>query len=301
MPILGPIANEIVLSIANAQRRRTDPIAWQKTVTATFERFNGEVDRQLATANLTLEKQVRPKLREWSAVPECEQAATSETQLIYSSLFNRDEQTAGITPPAEPTPDPRFITVRMHESLLNQAARLLKLEGQKRTEKELTSLVEQFTGQISGQRQPPTARPEPEPKLPASPFSLEPEIVFAEQDPVRFRLADGVLTVILQLRFDIGGRTVIPTQRISIPYKGRFENDQLIIERGQIVFEPTDAENAQLRQLYEPILRTRLENSITDLTFPRSVVLPEPLNRRVGLDGPLTAEGGWLTVSLGVE
>ena len=88
--------------------------------------------------------------------------------------------------------DADSITVRVHESVLNSCLHRLELAGKTFSEPQVRGAFESFVARFSG-------RVVAANKVKAAPLAaaMTPQIRFADKDPVRFKLAEGKVLLIM--------------------------------------------------------------------------------------------------------
>lgn len=290
VPLLNGFARSMAVNVANSRQRESEPIIWQRVSSQVYRKFNGQVDRQLADANQSLNGDLRPRLRTLSFLPDRESVSTTDTHLTYTALL-RDGMVPSTVPPADLSDS--AITVRVHDSLLHQAIDSLQLNGKKLKQGELTALVQRLVTTLGG-------RVIKEDGAEPAPSVADPDIVFAENQAIQCEFAEEALVVTMVARFDALFRSIVPEQRIRIRFRTEFVGDEVLLRRESVELESVEESSPQIQQMYVNLVRPRVEASVADIAFPRDRTLPAPVSRALRIER-IDSQANWLTIQIGLR
>ncbi|HLQ47233.1 MAG TPA: hypothetical protein VK137_20985, partial [Planctomycetaceae bacterium] len=307
VPFLDGIARGTALSIAERLRPQGDAATAEHLGAQLGPQFNRDADRQLGRLNRLLKTELQTRYGDfwpnrlsprttdshlllfaaWADAPEVAVADTgreTDTPVLQSGLG-----------PVAADDDADAVTVRLHESVLNACLQRLPLAGQTYSEPQLReafeSLVTKFGGRaVASNKIKKVSLP-----------GMTPLIRFADKDPVRVKIADGQLLLIVNVGVEVAGQTVLAQDEITLPLSWTVRSDECQIVPGRLAFAKGD-NGVSLVSMMESLARSQLAEAIPATLLPQSIAIPveesPPLSLRLA---KVDASSGWLTVSLHIE
>lgn len=253
--------------------------------------FNDGVDEQLAEANMQIETDYRPRLANAGLTPSIERIRSSEHHLRYSSRSWAPTGLAGDRISTGFYPKNGFV-LSMHESLLNHMFDQMNFAGRTMTEAEIRQELESYFSDLLDRQIDLSSS-----NGNGAPAGGKEEglFIFDDHDPVRFRIDDGRVNVILRTGFQREGENDIPTKIVTVPLSYKFEGDEIVIERGDVIVAPIGRQPGHIAQA--GVLRKRIQESIGTRRESRNFVFPvegkDDLDMKVH---DLKSVNGWLTM-----
>ena len=123
-------------------------------------------------------------------------------------------------------------------------------------------------------------------------------LVFDKDDPIRFTIENGELSLVLRAGIKQEGKEDIPTQSITVPLRLTVKGNQVLVDRGTVQVAPATAKADRAAQVVRAgVMRKKLETVISPMAIDGVIHVP----RQGKADADLTisdikAFGGWLTI-----
>jgi hypothetical protein len=290
--LFGRFAENIALREAERSRGEAEAIAASRVRDRVLPSFNTEVDRefgQSGSVNDRLKSQLLQPLQEANLLPEVRNAYTTSGELILNSRLMNPAEVGGSEPPAVPS---RGLSLQVHESTLNNGAARMGLAGRTLSEDELRNELQSMLKRLLG----------PNFSLSDSPMgeSAGPNaLVFAADDPIRFKAANGELALYLKTGFKQADGDDIPTQEIRVPIKFSIEKGKVVAERGDLSISPVEKPANVAQQLtFGSAIRKKLETALPRREFEQKVKIPGSKLTAVVSITSIRMIDGWVVVTL---
>lgn len=292
--LLGRIADRIAVSEANKRRGQSEAIARQKVADKVLPEFENEIKKTLAKANKDARTKWLKNLEEAGLKPDARSVRTTDSFLLLSSRVMRDGELGGAR--TNPGESPGWgVTLRIHESAMNNAFNRLKLKGRTLTQDELLEEIEKSLTNVLGRdykKNKPKETGKPKPKS-SDKFVLDPG------DPIRFRIADGQLNLILRTGLKRAGQEDIPTQVITIPLQFDVKGKNILLTRGNVGVAPAKKPESAAKQIARAgIMRNKIQESITNEKLDNTLTIErsggkKPVNVHIA---KIETNNGWVTI-----
>lgn len=286
---LQPVATRITMKLAERRRPAAEEIARNRLADRVYPVFDGQVDRQLASANDQLETVVRARLREANLLPTAQLCRTTETDLHYAAQMAVGETAPAVLPPGEPLLSTQGVRLYVHASLLNGLLDRLNLAGRSMTDRELKLLLERVI--------PSRDRSERS----GFPAGLETHIDFADRRPLSVLLDNDELVLELRATFRPAGQALLPPLLVSLPYRLVEQSGEWVLQPGRVgvVAQPTNGMPNTFPAPAEALIRQALTAQLKDVQIPRELIIPEwPDGKPLPQLTAVRAKDGWLAVGI---
>lgn len=259
IPLLGLLADDYAVKVANSKRGESEAIARQKIADEVSDKLDKEVDKQFAKVNKSYKDNFLKTLEEDGLKPGTQSVrSTDDLLLISSRVMNPGELGGDQTNISESLG--WGLTVRVHESAINNAFDRLNVAGRTLTEDELNKEITKTFDKLVKDKN----KKEEKPKKKKS----TDKFVFAKQDPIRFRIRGGSLAIILRTGLKSAGREDIPTQVITIPVTLSASGKKILVKRGTVGVAPAEKPDNAAKQIARAgIMRNKIEEAIGDREF----------------------------------
>lgn len=217
IPIIRRIIQKVALRKAEELRPQADAITAQRITSQIEPRFNSEVDSRFSQAGSQLDRELFSGLRSTGLMPDVRVHTSTEDRLwIYTRLMGAAELGGGTLPPNFAAGPAEGAALYLHETTLNNATDRFELAGQVFAESELKTHMRKKLSQAFGRpinflNDTPAKSPVPAPAAPnADPVAYQEDeeaadderfFAFADEDPVRFAVENGQLTLSLKMSF----------------------------------------------------------------------------------------------------
>ena len=294
IPILGRIANSIAADQVEAKRGEAEAIAASRVQDGVLPRFNQEVDRNFAEQGYKLNNEVFSGLRATGLFPDTFNYQTTDQLLTINARVMASHQIAG------DTPESRLLstsgaTALVHETALNNALGQIGLAGQTVTEDELKAKIEAFISKATNkpfkfQAAPPKQASEDEEEK-----SLN-AIIFAAVDPIRVRVSDNELTIVIRAGFKQEGKDDIPTQEITVPISLEAKGHQILAKAGNVVVAASEGQGGGVG--VRAVVRKKIQSVLPDRTVDGKVEIKTPEKTVVAYVSKLKLVDGWVVVGI---
>ncbi len=238
--VFGGLAERIAYRTAERMRPEAEAIARDRLAEKVYPSFDGEIDKQLSTANSLLEQQLRKRLELAQLVPSSQFVSTTDNRLEYGAVIGGKSVTAAARVPQVTATDDSSKTggalrLMLHESLLNELIERTELRGFQTTDQELKQQVAELLGSLSGVK---VLMPEEKPAtapfgLPLPRMSIVTNIEFDEVDPLTVRLDQDRLTATIKAAFKPAGQKLFPPMTVTIEYRAVVEGNVVRLIAGK--------------------------------------------------------------------
>jgi hypothetical protein len=318
-PIFGRIADSIAVGEAEKRRGESEAIAADRLQTRVLPEVDSRVDKLIQDANSRLHKELHKRLREAGIYPSAVRATSNQTYLRLSAEIADKQELAGDVAPSIGY-EPAGLVLQLHESLLTNSVHRMKFAGQSLTDAQVKAELERFLSQLVGRKveigksmarsasvplkpvppgpaapgRPPAPAPAPAPEN-SGDNSL---LVFDSNDPIRFTIENGEISLILRAGIKQEGKEDIPTQTITVPLRLSVKGNQVLVDRGTVQVAPATANADRATQVVRAgVMRKKLESVITPMALDGVIHVPREGRADVDLTiSDLKAFGGWLTI-----
>lgn len=297
IPILGAIANSIAAGEVENRRGQAEAIAASRVQDGVLPRFNSEVNAAFSKAGGQLNDELFSGLRSTNLFPDTYNYQTSDNLLTVNlRVMSPDQLGADV-------PDASLMTVNgatalFHESVLNNSIDQIGLAGQTLTEPELRAKIEAFLTKALNR---PFKFDAPEQATPAATEDAEESkqvsgIIFAPTDPIRIRIQDDVMTIVIRAGFKQDGKEDIPMREVSVPLSFQVQGQQIAIQRGNVIVEAAEGQgggisvNAVVRKKIQSVLPDRVVDGKIEFKNQDRVVTSYVQN--------ILMKDGWVSVAV---
>lgn len=243
--------------------------------------FNSEVDQQFGEQNASLAA-FEQRAQRKGVSPRAERVRTTSDRLLLDAAVRNESELGGGPPNIGSTRGVGF-TLQIHESLLNNTADRWGFAGRTMTDDQVGAEVRAWLEDLLGRKLKPKEKAD----------DREPTtLIFDEADPIRFRVENGAVVLILRVGVREEDGEEIPPHLVEVPLNLSVSGDQIVIERGPL---RVSARGGNI--VRAGVIRRRLEQTIKGGT--RDAVLNieregrSPMAVRIQR---VDARGGWLTV-----
>jgi hypothetical protein len=293
IPIIGRIAQRIATDQVEAKRGEAESIAAGRVQDNVLPRFNQDVDRSFAEQGDKLNREVFSGLRATKLFPDTYNYQSTDQLMTMNARVMSPHQIGG------DLPDSRLMSVTgatalVHETALNNAIDQMDLAGQTVTEAELKAKIEAFLTKALNRpykfqaETPVEATDEDEKALNG--------IIFAAVDPIRIRVTNDELTIVIRAGFKQEGKEDIPTREITVPISLEAAGNQILAKRGNVIVAAAEGQgggvaiNAVVRKKIQSVLPDRAVDSKIEIKTPEKIVISHVTKIKL--------VDGWLVINI---
>jgi hypothetical protein len=213
IPLFGSIARKIARKKSQEKRGQSEQIAAQKITDEALPEFVEEVNQRFSKANAAIQQDLFAGLNNKGVGPDSISSRSSESHLAVSSRTMGATRLGGTAQPFTPLPE-RGIAIQLHETAINSFIDGLELNGRSirgdqfkdEISKSLSTLLQRDIQFGDSADEASDADSEP----PAT-------FVFDENDPIRVRIEQDSVTLVLQIKIEEEGKDALPKHRIEVP------------------------------------------------------------------------------------
>jgi hypothetical protein len=292
IPLLGGFADSMARREANKRMPQSNALARSKITNQAVPRFNNELSQKLADANRDVGDKLAKRIEKAGLKPDSYSIRTTDNMLLYSSRVMKSGEFGGSSTNSIDAPG-WGLTMKIHESAMNNAFNRLEIAGRTMNREELTDEIDKSISDLLGRKpvpKPPSKAPQPKD---------DDKFVFDSKDPIRFRVHNGTLNIIIRAGLRPVGKDPIPTQVVTVPLTAKVVKDGIMLERGTVLVAPAEKpENAAVQIVRAGIMRKKIEDSIPNKKVKKVLAVQtgvgsKPLNLTVT---KVSAVNGWMTV-----
>jgi len=289
IPILGDIADSYALSEARKRKSQSEAITRRKLRQRVVPEFNSEVSREFGKVNSQLRNTVHPAIEKAGVKPDAVSVRSTNTLMLYSSRVMNTSELAGSSSNPDDTPG-SGITLKVHESAMNNAFDRLNIAGRTMTKEELIDEIEDSLRDLLGKEPvPPAPGKVPEPED-------QDKFVFDSNDPIRFRVSGGNLNIIIRAGLKPEGKEEIPTQVVTVPLKIAVKDNKIHVERGTVLVAPAKpVKNAAEQIARAQIMRKKIQDSLPSKSYKQTISFKGDRPMTLTITRIRTVDG-WVTV-----
>lgn len=272
---------------------QTERIAAQKVEADVAPEFNGEVDKQFKQATSDLAKHVNGPLKELDLFPAARSITSTGDELRVSTQLMGSGELAGGRPNPAITSDTGLV-VHLHESAINNALDRLKLAGRTMTEDDLKVELEKTLSTFLGRKF----------HFPAADAKTAAEtgpttLVFASEDPVRVRFADGSLVLVIRAGLkQETGKEDIPPQVVTVPFGVGVAGENIVVARGSVKVSAVSRPKSRTKQIVRAgVVRKKITRNLKDRRIERHMTVARDGADSIRLSVTrIEAVNGWLSI-----
>lgn len=320
VPLLGPLANNIVLNVADQRKPISEGIAAQRVTQQIAPKFNSTLDEELAKLNQQLQGPLKDRVAQVKMTPSRISTLTTDDALLCGLEFmptleglgnnplkpvkqTRKTRTLLVTRQLVPGPSPLSsgsrieapipysldtqtladrACVLVHASLVQNLADRFELGGREIPDTQLSNLFN--PGQA-------TAGEKTGPQM----FT----VILDQDEPIQAFVDNGELIVEVRMVIRPIFGPEIPTQAVRLSVRPQMSESEILLDAELISVEPVDATAASGSKSNPTslLIRQAIEQRLNDITIPRDFLIPR---QQDGKTFPiriqnLTLVDGWMT------
>ena len=294
VPILGRIANGIASQEIQNRSGETNAIAARRVQDGVLPRFNKEVDSSFATEGEKLNRDLFSGLRSTGLFPDSYSYQTTDRQLTVNARVMSDTQ-IGADAPEISLMTASGGTGLFHETVINNAIDQIGIAGQTLTEPELRAKMEAFLSKALSR---PFKFESPPPQDPGSNDEEKgvSAIIFAPTDPIRVRIQDDVLTLIIRAGFKQEGKDDIPMREVTVPISFVVQGHQIAIQRGNVIVAAAEDQGGGIS--VNAVVRKKIQSVLPDRIVDGKIELKGPAKTSTVYVTKIRMVDGWAAVSV---
>ena len=307
VPLFGHLARSIARRKAKEKRGQSEYIAAQKIAKRALPEFITELNDRLSEGNASIQEDLFAGLHNKGVGPDSISSRSSESHLAVSSRTMGTARLGGTAQPFAPLPS-RGVAVQMHETAINNVIDGLEFGGRSIREdefldelsKSLSDLLQRDIALTAGESDGTAPADEQTPDVEKESSTI---FTFDEKNPVRVRIEQDTIVLILQIRVTEQNKEPLPKHRIEIPIG-------IAVSGSDIVFSPpaklTDIRATALERV-SPLRRAGIANQIRRIVTAQlperkvdgHVVIAASDTKTIDLQMiDISSHDGWLYVEL---
>jgi hypothetical protein len=299
IPLFGSIARKIARNKSQEKRGQSEQIAAQKITNEALPEFVKEVNERLSKANTAIQQDLFTGLNDKGVGPDAISSRSSESHLAVSSRTMGATRLGGSAQPFVPLPE-RGIAIQLHETAINTFIDGLELNGRSirgdqfkdEISKSLSALLQRDIKFGDSADESSDANSEP----PAT-------FIFDENDPIRVRIEQDSVLLVLQITIEEESKDALPKHRIEVPIG-------IAIDGTDIVLSPPSKLTTIRATALEPVnalKRAGIANQIRRIVVARlperkidgSVSIAASDTKTINLQTHVVrSSDGWLNIEL---
>lgn len=297
IPILGGIANRIAAGQVEARRGEAEAIAASRVQDGVLPRFNSEVNAAFAKAGGQLNDELFTGLRSTNLYPDAYSYQTTDTMMTVNIRVMSPDQ-LGADIPESSLMTVSGATALFHESVLNNAVDQIGLAGQTLNETELREKIEAFLTKALNRpfKFDAPAQTTEKDAEDAEESKQVSAIIFAPTDPIRFKIQDDVLTIVIRAGFKQEGKEDIPMREVTVPISFEVQGQQIAVKRGNVIVEAAEGQGGGIS--VNAVVRKKIQSSLPDRLVDGKVELKNQDRVVTAYVQNIKLVDGWISVAI---
>jgi hypothetical protein len=295
IPILGRIAHNIASQAVAEKKGQSESIAASRVQDGVLPPFNREVDSSFATAGEKLDRELFTGLRATGLFPDTFTYQTSDQLMTVNARLMSSHQ-IGADLPESRLMAVTGATALLHETALNNAIDKIGIAGQTVTEPELRAKIEAFLSKALNRPFKFSGPSSAEPANGSDDEKALNAIIFANEDPIRIRIANDELTIVIRAGFKQDGKDDIPMREITVPISLQVNGRQIMAKAGQVLVSAADGEGGGVAT--NAVVRKKIQSVLPDRIVDGKVELKTPSKTVVTYVTTLSLVDGWIAVGI---
>ena len=294
VPILRGIVHGIAAQGIAAKKGEAESIAASRVTDRVLPQFNREADSNFASQGDKLNRELFAGLRSTGLFPDAYSYQSTDRMLTINARLMSPNQVAADLPESG-LMSVTGATALLHETVLNNSIDRIGIEGQTLTEAELRAKIESFLSQALNRPfkfDAPTpdesGEDEDEKRLSA--------IIFASTDPIRIRVANDELTIVIRAGFKQEGKDDIPMREITVPISLEAQGKQIFAKRGNVLVSAAEGQGGGVG--INAVVRKKIQSVLPDRTVDGKIEFKTPDKTAVAYVSKLTLVDGWIAVAI---
>ena len=300
--LFGGLANRIAYNAAERRKPESEAIARDRVAEKVYPAFDGEIDKQLTTANHLLEQTVRTRLAAAKLVSMSQSVSTTDARLVYAAMIGGEAAMASVSPLDGQLEGDGGLNLSLHETLLNELIGRADLGGFQTTDKKLKKLTEDLLATLEGVRStlpdgPAGATPL---ALPLPGLEIVTDIVFDDADPLTVRFDRDRLVATIKAKFKPAGQDLLPPMTVVIEYRTVIDGNSLRLVAGKPRVtardrtdpntEPTVAELAVQKSFESALPMLEVDRALPSKSWPHNSPAPRVMS--------IKSQDGWVSIAI---
>ena len=271
-PLLGPLARSVARKKAREKRSQSEDIAARKIANRALPEFVKEANERFLEANASIQQKLFAGLNRKGVGPDSISSRSSESHLAVSSRIMGTARLSGTAQPFAPLPA-RGIAIQLHETAINNVIDGLEFGGRSIHEdalmdelnKSLSDLLQREISLGSGDS---AAAPAKDDRAPETGAESPTVFVFDRDNPVRVRIEQDTIVLVLQIGIEEVDKDPLPRHRIEVPISIGISGTDIVMS------PPAKLTNIRITALERvpPFRRAAIANQIRRIVSAR---LPE--------------------------
>ena len=305
IPIIRKIIRNIALDRARELTPKSNALTRDKIGKQVGGEFNEQVNELLGNAEGRLQGRLYSRLRNVGLYPERQQVSTTDTTLNVSARVLAGDELAAS--PAPPLPVPSGgVSLQLHESYVNNALSRMNIAGRTMSNEDVRAEFRRFAEQLTGR--PVNMAGKATKLAPAGGGDSEDgeaaedaDFIFDEADPIRVRITEGLVTVILRAGLDLADpdKDDIPQQVIEIPMDVEQAGSRVTLTPGTISVSPVERARNRFRQVAQAnVMRSKIGDALAARQIDATFDLALEQKRLMLALQTLDLADGWVTATL---
>lgn len=292
--LLRPIADLIATSEVERRKPQSDAIARQRISDQVSREMNTETRNRFVTADADLQAKLYGPLRDLNWYPDTIQLSSTDRELLARARLMEQNELGGQSVSLSVSPPASGLVIQAHESLLNNAGARLEIAGKTMSEDDLRALLEAKFTTLLG-REFKFTKPEGEEAAPQEVKASK--FIFAEEDPMRFEVGGGSVTLVMRTGLAREGEADIPQHIITVPLSFKVEGNEVVMTRADNV-RVTPGPGVTASIVRSRIMIEKVETSIPERRTYKGEINVEQQGKKITLHiTDITANDGWVTVT----
>lgn len=286
--LFAQLFNGYALNKAREKTPQSNAIAAGRVRGRVLPEFDGETNKEFAEAQQKIEDNIYSKLRDEGLYPDVMDFSTTDTELKINARVMHSNELGADRPPSEMTPQ-GGVVLQVHESWINNALDRMNLRNRTMTGTELRQEFQFHLEKILGKPLEMNKKDQPE--------EDGTKLVFTDVDPIRVKIQNGAVYLVIRAGLQQPEKEAIPTQIVTVPMFLELRGNQAIVTRGDVEVAPLEAPESTAEQIARAgVMRNRIQESIPGSEIDAKTDLEVGDKTVVLTANILKALDGWLII-----
>ena len=294
IPILGRIVQGIASQAVAEKKGEAEAIAASRVQDGVLPAFNQEVDSNFAQQGDKLNRELYSGLRNAGIFPDTFTYQSTDQMITMNARLMAPHQ-IGANLPESRLLTATGITALVHETAVNNGIDRMGIAGQTLNEDQLKAKIESFLSTVLNRPYRLAAPPKAADATDEEVQELN-AIIFAPVDPIRVRVTDGQVVVIVRAGFKKQGDEDIPMREITVPISLSAQGGKIFAKADNVIVTAAEGEGGGVA--INAVVRKKIQSLLPDRVLDGKIEIQTPTKIVVAYVTQLTLVDGWISAGI---
>ena len=276
------------------KKGEAEAIAASRVQDGVLPAFNQEVDSNFAQQGDKLNRELYSGLRNAGIFPDTFTYQSTDQMLTMNARLMAPHQ-IGADLPESRLLTATGITALVHETAVNNGIDKMGIAGQTLNEDQLKAKIESFLSTVLNRPYRLAAPPKTADAADDEVQELN-AIIFAPVDPIRVRVTDGQVVIIIRAGFKKEGDEDIPMREITVPISLSAQGGKIFAKADNVIVTAAEGEGGGVA--INAVVRKKIQSLLPDRVLDGKIEIQTPTKIVVAYVTQLTLVDGWISAGI---